>query len=135
MEARQTNRFLRFNLVGGLGIVVQLVMIWLMVDLLALDIALSTVVAVTSAVVHNFAWHWRWTWADRHGRAKLSAFTRFAFANGVVSLAGNVIVMTWLTRTTSLPAVPANVLAIVASGLINYWLADRAVFRNAPAKF
>ena len=123
-------RFLRFNLVGGLGIGVQLATMGLLADVAGLDVAPATVVAVSLAVVHNFAWHWRWTWADRHGRGMGAAFVQFAVANGLVSLAGNLAVMMCLTRATSLPAVEANAIAIVACGLVNYWLADGVVFRR-----
>jgi putative flippase GtrA len=85
------------------------------------------------AVAHNFLWHWRWTWRDRAIpiAGVPAAFARFAGANGVVSLAGNVWLMFVLVGVAGLPPVGANLVAIAACGLVNYRLGDRFVFRRA----
>ena len=47
-------------------------------------------------MLHNFLWHVRYTWNDRCGGAHgLRPFLRFQLSNGLVSLAGNVVIM-WL---------------------------------------
>jgi hypothetical protein len=56
----------------------------------------ATAVAVAGAVIHNFAWHRRWTWRDRAHDRVVTAFVRFALANGAVSLAGNIMAMALL---------------------------------------
>jgi putative flippase GtrA len=126
-------RFARFNLVGALGIAVQLATIRLLVAA-GVPYLLATVLGVASAVAHNFAWHVAWTWRDRElaGAARLQALIWFIAANGVVSLAGNVIVMTALVEGPGLPVVPANAIAIGVCGLVNFWLADRLAFRANP---
>ena len=58
-------RFFKFNLVGGLGIVMQLAMLYLFTSLLRINYFLGTALAVEVAVLHNFIWHERFTWADR----------------------------------------------------------------------
>ena len=58
-------RWLRFNFVGGIGIGVQFLMLFLLKSALHLDYLLATALAVEAAVVHNFIWHERYTWADR----------------------------------------------------------------------
>ena len=58
-------RWLKFNLVGGIGIVVQFAALFLLRGLLHFDYLIATGIAVEAAVVHNFVWHEQFTWADR----------------------------------------------------------------------
>jgi putative flippase GtrA len=58
-------RWLRFNIVSGIGILVQFAFLFLMKSVLHLDYLTATAVSVEAAVVHNFLWHERYTWADR----------------------------------------------------------------------
>jgi putative flippase GtrA len=55
-------------------------------------------------------------------------FARFVAANGLVSIGGNVAVMTVLVGGAHVPIVPANAVAIALCSLANFWLADRVVF-------
>lgn len=122
-------RWWRFNGVGLAGIGVQFAVLGVLADRLGVDYRLATAVAVASAVVHNFAWHRGWTWADRvAGRSSLVLLGRFALANGVTSLAGNLAIMWLLVGRAGMPVVPANAIAITLCGLANYWAADRLVF-------
>lgn len=125
--------FVRFNATSVAGLVVQLATLWLLIHQCALHYLVATATAVAVAVVHNFVWHWRWTWADRRLAPGLlvARFWRFAAANGTVSVAGNVLMMPMLVDGFGLAPVPANVVAVAVCGLINFWLADRVVFRAA----
>jgi putative flippase GtrA len=123
-------RFGRFNVTSALGIAVQLAVLWWLVQVLSVNYLVATVTAVAAAVAHNFIWHWRWTWADR--AIPLSGapatFARFAAANGLVSLAGNLVAMAVLVGVLHLPAIAANLISIAACGLVNFWIGDRIVF-------
>ena len=128
----QGRRFVRFNAVGAAGIGVQLAALWLLTGVMHVHYLAATSLAVGTAIVHNFLWHRRWTWAERaESRGAIAQFLRFAAANGVVSLAGNLVVMTALVSGTHLTLVVANGIAIGACGLLNFWLGDSVVFRRA----
>jgi dolichol-phosphate mannosyltransferase len=126
-------RFARFNAVSAVGIGVQLVAIWALTAM-GMHYLPATALSVASAVVHNFAWHRRWTWSDRvrHRGGWAAQLARFWMANGLVSLAGNLVVMAVLVSALGVPPLAANVAAIVCCGLVNYWLGDRFVFRLHP---
>jgi len=123
-------RFARFNVVGALGIGVQLLIVALLVDGLGIDPVVATVLGISGAIVHNFAWHVRWTWRDRMqpGTSYIRAFIRFVGANGVVSLIGSVLLMPVLLAA-GMSAIAANFVAIIACGLLNFVLGN-AVFRS-----
>ena len=116
-----------FAAVGAAGLACQLAVLGLLADA-GVPVGVATAAAVGTALVHNFLWHRRWTWRDRAADgAWTSQFVRFAGLNGAVSLAGNVVVTTGLTAT-GMPLVPANVAAVAVCGVVNFMLADRAVF-------
>jgi putative flippase GtrA len=124
-------RFARFNGVGALGVAVQLATVGALIGWLDVDEMIATAAGVAAAVVHNFVWHYRWTWADRSRGRPFAALSQFALANGLVSLAGNVLIVWGLVATTPVHGVAANAVAIAVCGLVNYWVCDRIVFSGS----
>ncbi len=125
-------RWLKFNLVGCVGVLVQLGMLQFLSSSLRLGYLVSTFLAVETTLLHNFAWHWVYTWRDRPAdgwRPTLSRLARFHLSNGMVSLAGNILLMRLLVGEAGLPPILANVIAILVCSLVNYLAGDRFVFR------
>ena len=120
-----------FALVGALGFACQLGVLHLLVEA-GIPVAVATALAVATAVAHNYLWHRGWTWRDRTGNAgsPRAQFLRFAGLNGLVSLAGNVVITATLAAA-GIPVLGANVVAVVACSVANYALADRLVFATA----
>jgi putative flippase GtrA len=58
-------RWMKFNFVGAIGIVVQFAVLFLLKSVMHLDYLFATALAVEASVVHNFVWHERFTWKDR----------------------------------------------------------------------
>jgi dolichol-phosphate mannosyltransferase len=119
-----------FNVVGALGILVQIGSLWLLVHAGGIQYLAATAVATELAVLHNFAWHRAWTWSDRPTSLPgwLWRLGRFHVANGAVSLCGNVVLMAMLVGWLGIPVLPANLLAIAACSIANFFLGDGFVF-------
>jgi putative flippase GtrA len=131
-------RWIRFNAVGALGIVVQLGALGICRTWLKMDYLLATGLAVEIAVIHNFLWHERFTWADRAAARPARSLVRLAkfnASNGAVSILGNLALMRLLVGQAKLHYAAANLLAIVVCSLVNFLLSDRFVFdrESAPA--
>lgn len=125
------SRWLKFNLVGLIGVGVQLSAFAALIWLARLDYIAATLVAVELTVLHNFVWHERWTWRDRSGFARPGVIDRliqFNLTNGLVSIGGNLLVMMLLAGYVGLPHLAANGVAIVACSILNFLLSDRLVF-------
>ena len=116
------NRWWKFNAVGLIGVAVQLGVLALLTQA-HVHYLVATALAVEVAVLHNYAWHLRWTWAGRRG-----SLIRFHLANGLVSVASNLVLMRLFTGVLGWPVVPANLLAIALTSLVNFFLGDRWVF-------
>jgi putative flippase GtrA len=124
-------RWVKFNLVGGVGIGVQLMALAVFRSWLQLDYLLATGLAVEIAVIHNFLWHERFTWADRPARHPVQSLVRllkFNVSNGAVSVVGNLALMRLLAGEIRLNYVVSNLVAIVLCSLVNFLLGDRFVF-------
>lgn len=131
---RPALRWLKFSAVGLLGIGVQLFVLALLVRT-GLHYLPATAIAVETALLHNYVWHRRWTWAGRTltPDATVGRLLRFHVANGLLSLVSNLMWMRVLTGVWGMPAVPANLLAIGATSLLNFALGERWVFKGCDA--
>jgi len=129
-------RWMKFNLVGGVGIAVQLLMLWLL-TVCGLGYLLATAFAVESAVLHNFVWHERFTWVDRrNGRFLQTAarLLRFNLSTGTVSIVGNLLLMRLLVGQAHVRPILANMIAIAICSILNFIVSDRWVFRPVRAQ-
>ncbi len=111
-----------------MGVVVQLAVLFTLVNLLTIHYFLATFLAVETAILHNFAWHERWTWRDRTGPGMSARLLRFHLANGTISMAGNLVLMALFVGVLGLPAVVANMGAILICSLLNFLLSHLWVF-------
>ena len=124
-----TRRWLRFSAVGLIGLGVQLTALAVLTRL-GVHYLIATAIAVEIALLHNYAWHCRWTWAQRPRVSH--RLLRFHLANGIISVTSNLLWMRALTGAWGMPAIPANLVAISATSLLNFALGDRWVFPRGP---
>lgn len=120
-------RWLKFNLVGGIGIAVQLLVLALLKTALHLDYLIATALAVEVTVIHNFLWHERVTWADRAG-AGFTRFMKFNLTTGLFSIAGNLLLMKLLVGLAHVNYLLANGITITACSVVNFLVSDGFVF-------
>jgi putative flippase GtrA len=128
---------MKFNLVGAIGIAVQLAMLAALTSGLHVEYLLATALAVETAVLHNFIWHERYTWADRRSlrrRDVAARLLRFNCTTGAISIGGNLLLMRLLVGQAHLPAIVANLITIAACSLVNFLVSDRVVFRLAESR-
>jgi putative flippase GtrA len=126
-------RWVKFNAVGLIGIIVQLAALTVFRSWMKLDYLLATGLAVEIAVIHNFLWHERLTWVDRPASSvthSLLRFIKFNASNGTVSIVGNLVLMRLLVGELKFNYVAANLIAITVCSLVNFMLSDRFVFER-----
>ena len=120
---------MKFCVVGGTGMVVDMGIIWLLASpfMLGLNLSLSKVIASEAAIFNNFLWNDRWTFrgpaADRHPlrQQRLIRFLKFNLicvaGIGLSVLLLNVQVY-WLDMNVYL----ANFISIVLVSLWNFFM-------------
>ena len=129
------SRFVRFSVAGLGGFAVQIATLAALTQLLAVHYVIATIIAVEAAILVNFAWHERWTWRERmpsSGNAGvLSRLLRFNALTALTSIAGSVVVTTFLVETASMVPIVANSIGVIVLGALNFVGSDRFVFRAA----
>jgi putative flippase GtrA len=119
------NRVNRFLVVGAAGLMLQLVLVGWLTTAMALPYPLAVIAAVEAAILHNFWWHERWTWRDRPGwgvgDSCASRLWRFHAANGLASIAGNVLLTVTFVELFAWPTVAANVAAVTSTIASGRW--------------
>ena len=128
--SRTFRTWLKFNTVGLLGMGFQLLALAALKGGLGLNYLAATIIAVESAVLHNFIWHERWTWLGRRLRANgvLRRLLRFHLANGLISITGNLLLMWFFVSHLHVHYFLANIMAIGACATFNFLASDRLVF-------
>lgn len=132
-----SRRVSAFVHVGLMGVVVQLAVLALLVDVAGWRQPAAVAAAVIVALLHNFAWHERWTWADRARLAPTGAGRRLAtylVTTGVVSIAGNIALTGAIAWLAGIPTIVANFGAVGLLSVVNFVCADRCVFRRSAAR-
>ena len=124
--------WIKFNVVGVVGFALQLGALFVITqNAPRLSYLAATAVAVELAVLNNFVWHQRWTWNDRPTgtkKATLRRLAKFNITTGLVSIAGNLLLMKFFVGHFGLPVVGANVASVASCSILSFILADRIAF-------
>ena len=141
-------RWGKFNLVGAVGMAVQLGALALINRLAPGHYMVATATAIEITLLHNFVWHLRYTWRDRFPTlnsknafrmgqpgdrgALVGHLIRFHLSNGLVSMVGNLAMMPLLVGIAHIPVVAANAIAILCCSIVNFFLGDQWAFVSIP---
>lgn len=114
-------RWWKFNLVGAMGMVVQLCVLALLNRWTEGHYLLASMIAIEATLLHNFAWHLRYTWRDRRRDSTvMTQLTRFHVSNGLISMLVNLVLMRWLVHASHVPVLVANCIAILCCSVLNF---------------
>ena len=118
-------RWGKFNVVGAMGMTVQLGSLAVLNAACAGHYLLATSAALELTLLHNFVWHLHYTWRDQRDCSALPVqLMRFHLSNGMVSMVGNLALMPLLVHGAHIPVVPANAIAILSCSLVNFALGN-----------
>jgi putative flippase GtrA len=127
---RAATRWVRFNLVGVAGFVVQMLTLAAVTRWLGMGTSAAVALAVFVAVSHNFLWHELVTWPGQLQRGRLRRWLSFNLSNGLISVVTNVLVTTLVAAVTGAPLLAANAVAVVMASAVNFVVSDRYIFRT-----
>ena len=122
-------RWCRFNLVGVMGMAVQLATLTLLMRCMHGHYLAASAAAIEVTLAHNFVWHLRYTWRERRNAPGWPGqLIRFQLSNGLVSMFGNLCLMGVLVRHGHLPVLIANGIAIPICSIVNFQLGHHWAF-------
>jgi putative flippase GtrA len=129
-------RFVKFGAVGFLGTLVNLAIFYVGQEFLyrgivsvPLRLNLSLATAIFIATLHNFIWNRAWTWGDRKTHIRIPVAVQFMQYCAACWLA--IALQFFFTNffTQYMHYLPANVLAISMTAVLNYLINHSWTFR------
>jgi putative flippase GtrA len=125
-------RWAKFNLVGAIGMVVQLAALTLFNRWMRGHYLYASAAAIELTLLHNFIWHLHYTWSDRRDDStRLRQLVRFHLSNGLVSMLGNLALMRLLVHEAHLPLLVSNGIAILCCSAVNFCLGNNWAFAHS----
>jgi putative flippase GtrA len=122
-------RWWKFNLVGVMGMVLQLAALALFNRWAVGHYLYASAAAIELTLLHNFVWHLHYTWRDRRDQSALLAqLMRFHLSNGLVSMLGNLALMRILVHDAHIPLLASNSIAILCCSIVNFCLGNNWAF-------
>jgi putative flippase GtrA len=126
-------RILRFYVVGGIGVAVQLAVLGTLTHGFGVNYVLATIAGVETAIIHNFLWHDRWTWgcriyANPTRESRLRRFWKFNGSTGVIAIVTNAIMTPILVELAGISPMVANLIAIASGSAATFLASNNFVF-------
>ena len=78
---REINRFLKFSVVGGIGVVVDFGIFNLLANVLGVGSIFASVISFSAAVTSNFLWNRYWTYPDSRSKPVTQQVIQFSLVN------------------------------------------------------
>lgn len=120
------SRFIRFGVVGGSGVIVDLAVFHLLRRLVGLGLTRSTIISAEVAIINNFLWNDAWTFSDMSSqqkgwRKRIKRFLKF----NLICLAGVILqtlIVNFLFNVLGINEYLAKVIAIALVTFWNFWI-------------
>jgi dolichol-phosphate mannosyltransferase len=119
-------RFIRFGIVGGSGVFVDLAVFHLLRQVVGLGLTRSTILSAEAAIISNFIWNDLWTFGDisRNQRRRRQTVKRFLKFN-LICLAGVILqalIVNFLFNVLGVNQYLAKLIAIAIVTFWNFWI-------------
>jgi len=125
-------RFIKFGVVGGSGIVVNMGLLWFFTDIVGMYYLISSIFAIALAMISNFIWNDLWTWRDRREpgvKAYLTRMAKFILVSSIAGYIGNLGVLWILTHFFHVYYLISNLIGIAVGTILNYSVNNFWTFR------
>jgi dolichol-phosphate mannosyltransferase len=129
-NSKVIKRFFKFGLVGGVGMVVNNLVLWLMHDLVNTVLFIASPIAIAVAILNNYTLNSFFTWKKNRKNRKftyLQGLWRY-YLTASVSGSLNYLTLLLLTHFTGMYYIYANIIGIFIGMIINFTVSEKWVF-------
>ncbi len=125
---KKYNKFLKFCIVGGIGVVINIGLLYTLTEYIGLFYLASSAIAIEISIISNFILNNFWTWKkSKTGFSK--KFLQFNLVS-IAALVINLAVLFTLTEIFELWYILSQLAGIVLATLINFYLNDKWTFKK-----
>ena len=125
-------RFIKFGIVGGSGVFVNMLLLWFCKDLIALPLTIASLIAIGVSIFTNFVLNNFWTWKDDSTKNKHSFFHRMwrYYLTASLSATINYITLILLSEYFGIYYLISNLIGIGLGMVFNFVLGEFWVFKK-----
>ena len=124
LSQRETERFIRFALVGGTGTIVDFGLLFLLKEVFGLPLLVANTLSYLAGVANNFTLNRLWTYPESRSKAIWRQFTQFLTVSTAGLLLNNLVVTSMATPLDDLLHLEnTGYLAakVLATGIVLFW--------------
>lgn len=125
-EVRNTERIIRFILVGTLNALIMMLVVWLMMDEMHINYIAANITAYVIAQVNNFFWSKYWVFTSRDGKFRRE-IPLFFFAFGC-AYCSQFLILLLMVEIGDVNEYLAQFLGLFVYGSVNYLMNNRVTF-------
>jgi len=117
----EIKRFIKFGIVGGLSIIFNEFLLWLMLSY-GIHLVISSLLSIEAGILASFIMNELWTFRDRGERgvrAYMKRMTKYNFAS-IIGLLINFFILIFLSHAFSMNPLKANIIGIAAAFIWNF---------------
>ncbi|NOX65274.1 MAG: GtrA family protein [Chlorobi bacterium] len=125
-------RFVKFGIVGGSGLFVNMFLLWFGKEVLSLPLTIASLIAIGISIFTNFVLNNFWTWKDNSTKNKYSFFHRMwrYYVTASLSATINYITLIVLSEYVGIYYLIANLIGIGFGIIFNFGLGEFWVFKK-----
>ena len=125
-------RFVKFCLVGGSGVLVNMFFLWFFTEKAKFYYLISSLIAIEISVLSNYVLNDLWTWYDRGKEGKTEYFKRMLqyHVSSSAAILANLSILWLLTELAHIYYLISNLIGILCGTFLNYFLNDRWTFKH-----
>ena len=131
-QKSEIRRFVKFCLVGGSGVLVNMFFLWFFTEKAKFYYLLSSLIAIEISVLSNYVLNDLWTWHDRGKEGKTEYFKRMLqyHLSSSAAILDNLSILCLLTELAHIYYLISNLFGILCGTFLNYFLNDRWTFKH-----
>lgn len=123
-------KILKFGLVGGSGVVVNMGVLYLLTHYAKVNYKISSVFAIELSIITNFLLNNYWTWKGQQEKNFWLKMMQYHISVGFTAILANWLLLVFLTEVVGIYYLISNLIGIGVGMLLNFVVNDLWTFRE-----
>jgi dolichol-phosphate mannosyltransferase len=122
-------RILKFGVVGGSGVVVNMGLLYVLTAYANIDYMIASIVAIETSIITNFLLNNYWTWQNQPDKTFSLKIVQYHISVGIAAILANWLLLVFLTEVVGIYYMISNLIGIAAGTTLNFVINDIWTFR------
>lgn len=123
-------RIIKFALVGGIGVLVNMGILYLLTTYFNVYYVISSLIAIEVSIISNFLLNNFWTWKDRNKKSFMMRFLQYHLSVALAAFLLNWLLLIFLTEVFGVYYLLSNLIGICIGMIFNFILNDLWTFKQ-----